>query len=185
MRIENPPRDLPTMIARRFEWSMGVPEVFFAREEQRIALAGQAMARRFQQGGRLLVFAQGSGRAAAEQIAATFMQPCASENQAFPALVLHDESFSFAAQLRLLGRGQDIACGLTRTTQNSQVTVALAEARKLGLLTLGLSGSEEEGWPEPEPDFLFAVSTHDPLVIQETHAMLSNILWELVQSCEL
>lgn len=180
MRIENPPRDLPTMVARRFEWSMGVPEAFFAREEQRIAQACLAMTRRFQQGGRLLAFGHGAGATDAQHIALAFGHPALVGRRALPALVLRDDGTSFAEQLRVLARPQDIALGIAPGEHCAPLVSALLEARSLELLTLGLLGGEATPLLEHAPDFLFAVNTHDPLVIQETHETLYHLLWELV-----
>ncbi len=183
MRIENPPRDLPTMVARRFEWSMAVPEAFFAREEQRIAEACLAMARRFHQGGRLLAFGNGSWSTDAQHVAVEFVHPVIVGKRALPALALTNDgaiTSSFADQLRVLARPQDIALGFSLPENSADIVAALAEARRAGLLTLSLTGGDGSQFQELAPDFLFAVNTHDPLVIQETHETLYHVLWELV-----
>ena len=183
MRIENPPRDLPTMVARRFEWSMGVPEAFFAREEQRIAEACWAMARRFHQGGRLLAFGNGAWASDAQHVAVEFVHPVIVGKRALPALALSSDgtvTSSFADQLRVLARPQDIALGIAPADNCANIAAALVEARNMGMLTLGLTGGDGKQFEESMPDFLFAVSTHDPLVIQETHETLYHVLWELV-----
>lgn len=183
MRIENPPRDLPTMVARRFEWSMAVPEAFFAREEQRIAEACLAMARRFHQGGRLLAFGNGSWSTDAQHVAVEFVHPVIVGKRALPALALTNDgaiTSSFADQLRVLARPQDIALGFSLPENSADIVAALAEARRVGLLTLSLTGGDGSQFQELAPDFLFAVNTHDPLVIQETHETLYHVLWELV-----
>ena len=180
MRIENPPRDLPTIVARRFEWSMGVPEAFFAREEQRIAEACWAMARRFHQGGRLLAFGNNAWASDAQHVAVEFVHPVIVGKRALPALALSNNGASFADQLRVLARPQDIALGIAPADTCANIAAALVEARRMKLLTLGLTGGEGEQFQESAPDFLFTVNTHDPLVIQETHETLYHVLWELV-----
>lgn len=183
MRIENPPRDLPTMVARRFEWSMGVPEAFFAREEQRIAEACWAMARRFYQGGRLLAFGNGAWASDAQHVAVEFVHPVIVGKRALPALALSSDGAvmsAFADQLRVLARPQDIALGIAPADNCANVSAALVEAQQMGLLTLGLTGGDGQQFQESTLDFLFAVNTHDPLVIQETHETLYHVLWELV-----
>ncbi len=179
MRIENPPRDLPTIVARRFEWSIATPEAFFAREEQRIAEACQAMACRFHQGGRLLAFGQGAWASDAQHVAVEFVHPVIVGKRALPALALSSDR-SFASQIRVLAHPQDIALGFLATGQDAEVHAALDEAGQMGLLTLGLAGGQDEQEQSYTPDFSFVVNTHDPLVIQETHETLYHILWELV-----
>ena len=183
MRIENPPRDLPTIVARRFEWSMASPEVFFAREEERIAEACWAMARRFHQGGRLLAFGNGAWATDAQHVAVEFVHPVIVGKRALPALALSNTGNttpSFADQLRVLARPQDIALGFSSTDNSENIVAALTEARRVGLLTLSLTGGDGAPFQECAPDFLFAVKTHDPLVIQEIHETLYHVLWELV-----
>jgi D-sedoheptulose 7-phosphate isomerase len=183
MRIEHPPRDLPTIVARRFEWSIGVPEAFFAREEQRLAEVGLALAQRFREGGRLLVFGNGAWAAHARHIAALFMHPPIADKRVLPALALDSEGVSFIDQLRVLARPQDMALGIAPGEDCTRVSAALLEARNAGLLTLGLIGGDGEGFQESAPDFLFAVNTHDPLIILETHQTLYYVLWALVHLC--
>ena len=89
---KNPPRDLPTLVARRFEWSMATPEAFFAREAQRIAEACWAMARRFHQGGRLLAFGHGAWTTDAQHVAVEFVHPVIVGKRALPALALSNDS---------------------------------------------------------------------------------------------
>jgi D-sedoheptulose 7-phosphate isomerase len=50
----------------------------------------------------------------------------------------------------------------------------------MGLLTLGLAGSDGGLFRQAELDFCFVVQSSDPLVIQETHETLYHVLWELV-----
>ena len=182
MRIENPPRDLPTIVERRFEWSRAVPEAFFAREEQRIAEACWAMAQRFQQGGRLLAFGNGAWASDARHVAVEFVHPVIVGKRALPALALtsNDPALSFADQLRVLARPQDIALGFSASDNCAAIVAALAEARSMGLLTLGLMGGDGEALQEESAAFFFHVHSHDPLVIQETHETLYHVLWELV-----
>lgn len=62
----------------------------------------------------------------------------------------------------------------------ANVTSALAKAKEMGLLTLGLVGGDGGQIKQGQFDFCFVVRSHDPLVIQETHETLYHILWELV-----
>src|SRR3984893_5534854 len=193
MRIENPPRDLPTMVARRFEWSMGVPEAFFALEEQRIAEACWAMARRFHQGGRLLAFGNGAWATDAQHVSVEFVHPVIVGKRALPALALTNDSATlsglmargdadmpFVRQIGVLARAQDIAMGFSPDGDCTNVVAPLSLARSMGLLTLGLAGGDGGLLGRAELDFCFVVQARDPLVIQETHETLYHILWELV-----
>jgi D-sedoheptulose 7-phosphate isomerase len=185
--------DLLALVTARFALSEKVPETFFSAEARKIAEACWAMARRFHQGGRLLAFGNGAWASDAQHIAVEFVHPVIVGKRALPALALTNDSAtlsglmaggdaasSFARQLRVLARPQDIAIGYSPDGQCANVLSALTTARAMGLLTLGLMG--EGGGPiqQSQLDFSFVVPAQDPLVIQETHETLYHVLWELV-----
>jgi D-sedoheptulose 7-phosphate isomerase len=185
--------DLHALVAARFEQSMTIPEAFFAKETGRIAEACWAMARRFHQGGRLLAFGNGAWATDAQHVSVEFVHPVIVGKRALPALALTNDSATlsglmaggnaqmpFVRQLRALARPQDIAMGFSPDGCCTNVVAALKLARQMGLLTLGLAGGDGGLLKQTELDFCFVVSTHDPLVIQETHETLYHVLWELV-----
>jgi D-sedoheptulose 7-phosphate isomerase len=185
--------DLMALVEARFAQSMTVPEAFFTAEAERIAEACWAMARRFQQGGRLLACGNGAWATDAQHVAVEFVHPVIVGKRALPALALtndsatlsglmstEDATLSFARQLRILARAQDIAMGLSPDGRCANVASALAAASQMGLLTLGLVGGDGGHLGQARLDFCFVVGSRDPLVIQETHETLYHILWELV-----
>ena len=178
--------ELSTLVEQRFAQSMAVPEAFFAREEEQIARACWAMARRFQQGGRLLAFGNGAAATDAQHVAVEFVHPVIVGKRALPALALSNASADsgstspFAHRLQVLGRPQDIAMGFSLADNCANVLAGIAEAKRMGMLTLCLTGESGELTREIAPDFLFRVSSRDPLAVQETHETLYHILWELV-----
>lgn len=184
---------LLALVTARFAQSMAVPETFFAAEAGHIAEACFAMARRFHQGGRLLAFGNGSWATDAQHVAVEFVHPVIVGKRALPALALTNDSAtlsglmagsdgtqSFSRQLRVLARPQDMAMGFSPDGNCANVLAALAKARDMGLLTLGLVGGDGGLIQQSQCDFCFVVRSHDPLVIQETHETLYHILWELV-----
>lgn len=188
--------DLETLVATRFEQSMSVPEMFFVAEAGRIAEACWAMARRFHEGGRLLAFGNGAWATDAQHVSVEFVHPVIVGKRALPALALTNDSATlsglmaggdtdmpFVRQLRVLARPHDIAMGFSPDGNCTNVVAALAAARRMGLLTLGLTGGDGGllgQMKQTELDFCFVVQAHDPLVIQETHETLYHVLWELV-----
>lgn len=185
--------DLMALVTARFEQSMTVPEIFFTEEAGRIAGACWAMARRFHQGGRLLAFGNGAWATDAQHVAVEFVHPVIVGKRALPALALTNDSATlsglmagasadmpFVRQLNVLARPQDIALGFSPDGRCTNVAAALALARQMGLLTLGLAGGDGGLFRQTAMDFCFIVPSHDPLVIQETHETLYHVLWELV-----
>ena len=182
-------QSLEAILEARFEQSMQIPEVFFTQEAEQIAHACWAMARRFHQGGRLLAFGNGAWATDAQHISVEFVHPVIVGKRALPALALTNDSATlstigtqeaiFVRQLRVLARPQDIAVGFSPDGNCSNILAALDEARRTGLLTLGLGGAGGQ-MKRDILDFRFIVPSHDPMVIQETHETLYHVLWELV-----
>ena len=183
--------ELDRLVAARFEQSIAVPEAFFGAQVERIAEACWAMARRFHQGGRLLAFGNGAWATDAQHVSVEFVHPVIVGKRALPALALTNDSATlsrsrgsdgadFARQIAVLARPQDMALGFSPDGRCANVLDALHEARRRGLLTLGLTGGDAGQFAEAELDFCFVVPARDPLVVQETHETLYHVLWELV-----
>src|SRR5213595_217772 len=126
--------NLMGLVTARFAQSMSVPEAFFASEAGRIAEACWAMARRFHQGGRLLAFGNGAWATDAQHVSVEFVHPVIVGKRALPALALTNDSatlsglmseenssVSFARQLSVLARPQDIAMGFSPDGQCANV----------------------------------------------------------------
>ena len=185
--------DLESMVARRFEQSMTIPETFFEDEVERIAEACWAMARRFSQGGRLLAFGSGAQATDAQHVSVEFVHPVIVGKRALPALALTNDSATmsgmmakgntdtlFVRQIRILARAKDIAIGFSLDGNDLNVLETLNVAKRMDLLTLNLTGCDGGLSKEIEIDYNFVIHSHDPFVIQETHETLYHVLWELV-----
>ena len=185
--------DLEALVARRFELSMSIPEMFFENEAGRIAEACWAMARRFFQGGRLLAFGNGAQATDAQHVSVEFVHPVIVGKRALPALALTNDSATmsgmmakgntdtlFTHQIRVLASSQDIAMGFSSDGNDANILDALNLAKQMGLLTLCLSGGNGGLSKETEIDYDFVIQSQDPFVIQETHETLYHVLWELV-----
>ncbi len=170
---------------------MAVPETFFTAESERIAQCCWAMAKRFHQGGRLLAFGNGACATDAQHVAVEFVHPVIVGKRALPALALTNDSAAlsglhggdgvdFARLLAILARPQDIAMGFSPDGRCANVLAALNEARRMGLLTLGLAGGDGGQFAHAQLDFCFVVPSHDAPTVQETHETLYHVLWELV-----
>lgn len=181
---------LRALVETRFEQSMQVPDAFFAAEAEQIAQCCWALARRFQQGGRLLTFGNGAWSSDAQHVAVEFVHPVIVGKRALPALALtNDHAMSstgdadgppFVRQIAVLARPQDMALGFSTDGNCRNIRAALDAARQHGLLTLALIGGAGGALAQAELDFCFRVPSADPLVIQETHETLYHVFWELV-----
>jgi len=165
-----------------------------ARDGTRIAACAQAMAERFAAGGRLLSFGNGGSSTDAQDVTTTFMFPGAAARP-LPALALtadmavvtalaNDIGFEvvFARQIAAWGRPQDIALGLSTSGGSANVLAGFEQARRLGLLTIGLAGYDGGRMAEASTiDHLFVIPSASVHRIQEAQTTVFNVLHELTQ----
>ncbi|MBA2457930.1 MAG: SIS domain-containing protein [Gemmatimonadales bacterium] len=188
-----PPARGPELVRRRFARSIEVSTRFFEANVDEISRACLEMARRFQAGGRLLVFGEGAEATDAHHMAVEFVHPVIVGKRALPAIALtsdvavltghaaSNDVQGFARVLDVLGRSQDIAVGLSRDGHAAAVVAGLRRARSRGLLTVGLAGGDGGRMRSAGgADFLFVVPEKDFLIVQEVHETLYHVLWELV-----
>lgn len=153
-------------------------DAFFQRHADDVSRACRSMAERFHRDGRLLVFGDHAARTDAYHVSVEFVHPVLVGKRALPALVLEDDP---GRGLRLLGRPEDVAMGISSTSRSSRVDDGLGVAEERGLLTVALDGGDTDGLTAPRAvDHRFAVNDADPMVVQEVQETLYHVLWELV-----
>jgi D-sedoheptulose 7-phosphate isomerase len=158
-----------------------------------LAACAEAMAIRFEAGGRLYCFGNGGSSTDAQAVAAMFCSPGAGWRP-LPAVALpndvavltalaNDVSFEvvFARQLAAFARPEDIAFGLSTSGGSANVLRAFDEARSRGLLTVGLAGYDGGKMSDAGLDHLFVVPSPSVHRIQEAQTTVYDVLWELVQ----
>ena len=175
-RVE-PSVTAPSSARSHFAASNAIADAFFGNHADDIARCCQAMAGRFQDGGRLLVCGEGAQRSDAAHVVVEFLHPVVVGKRALPATALHGDSASDAvAQFETLARAGDILMVLCAGTLDVRLSRLVSAGRVRGVLTVVLTG---EGDTTRAVDHPFAVPTADAFVVQETHEMLYHILWEL------
>ncbi|MGN6172554.1 MAG: D-sedoheptulose-7-phosphate isomerase [Streptosporangiaceae bacterium] len=176
----------------------------FARRETPIAdLAGQAgavseachaMAVRFHQGGKLVVFGTGAESTDALHVAVEFVHPVIVGKRALPAISLTADVATvtglaagdgmdgiFAHQISMLAEPADIALGIAADSSSPSVLRGLETAKQMGLLTIALTGGQDGAIADSVAvDHLLTVRSDDPRVVKEVHVTIYHILWELV-----
>ena len=153
---------------------------FFTQNAERIAAACQAMAERFQLGGRLLVRGGAAQRSDVSHAVVEFLHPVIVGKRSLPAMALPNvNTAGDDAPLRTLGRPQDIVLVVAGVECTADDQMVLDRARDRGMLTLLLGGDDALA-PVGLAAFCFHVPSGDPCIVQETHEMLYHILWELV-----
>lgn len=124
-----------------------------AESGARIVAAGQAMARAFAGGATLLAFGNGGSTTDAQDLVTELLNPPFPAWSPLPAIALtndiavvtavgNDVGFTniFSRQIIAYGRTGDIALGFSTSGNSANVLAALEQAKKQGLLTIGLTG---------------------------------------------
>jgi D-sedoheptulose 7-phosphate isomerase len=162
---------------------------------EQIVAAGQAMARAFANGATLLAFGNGGSTTDAQDMVTELLNPPFPDWLSLPAIALtndiavvtavaNDVGFDnvFARQVIAFGRAGDIALGISTSGNSSNVLVAFEQAKKQGLLTIGLAGYDGgKMMHSPAVDFCInAPSDHIPR-IQEAQATIYHALLDIIQ----
>lgn len=163
---------------------------FFTSHAEQISRCVEALADRFERGGRLYAMGNGGSACDAAHLAVEFRHPITEKRRALPAVCLtqdaalltaigNDTDFSrvFAEQLELDARPIDIALGISTSGASTNVLRALRRAGELDMLTIGFAG-RDGGLMRVCCQFCFVVPSWSTHRIQETHTVLLHVLWD-------
>ncbi|HEX3605820.1 MAG TPA: SIS domain-containing protein [Candidatus Dormibacteraeota bacterium] len=169
-------------------------QVLLAESEDEIVVCAEAMAARFLAGGRLLCCGNGGSATAAADIVAEYLFPTAphrpvaalslTNDVAVVTAVANDVSFDdiFVRQVIALGRPGDVVLGVSTSGNSENVLRGQREARRRGMLTVGLAGYDGGRMAHDNAlDHCFVVRSSSVHRIQEVQTTLYHVLWELVQ----
>ena len=163
---------------------------------EQIIAAGQAMARAFAKGATLFAFGNGGSTTDAQDLVTELIDPPFPNWSPLPAIALtndiavvtavaNDVGFDnvYARQVIAFGQRGDIAFGISTSGNSTNVLVALAQAKKQGLLTVGLAGYDGgKMMHSPAVDFCInSPSDHIPR-IQEAQATAYHALVEVIHA---
>jgi D-sedoheptulose 7-phosphate isomerase len=155
--------------------------------------AAVAMAARFRAGGRLFSFGNGGSATDAAGVAALFRHPpwgtplpaaCLAADEAVITALSNDVGFElvFSRQLIARSRPADIALGLSTSGNSTNLLHAFAEARRRGLLSVGVAGYEGGQMAAcGELDHCLVARAQSVHRIQESQAALVFAVWSRVQ----
>ncbi len=146
-------------ILRKCGESVEMKEKFFAKYAAEIETLSREMAERFSRGHKLLTMGNGGSLCDALHFAVEFTHP-------------------IIEKLRLLGQPGDIALAVSTSGKSPNLIYALEEARKKQMLTVAWAGKDGGRFPEVA-DYCFIVPSYSIHRIQEVHATLVHVLWDL------
>ncbi len=147
----------------------------------------------FKNGGKILFCGNGGSAADAQHLAAELSgqfyfdrEPLNSEalhvNTSYLTAVANDYSYEevYSRMVKGIGKKGDVLIGLSTSGNSANVLKAFEVAKKIGMLTVGLTG-ETGGKMKDISDFLINVPSVDTPRIQESHIMIGHILCELIE----
>jgi D-sedoheptulose 7-phosphate isomerase len=194
-RVTPPPiprGELARKVLRQAREAASLKDQFFTENAERIVACCEAMADRFNHGGRLFSMGNGGSSCDAIHLSVEFMHPIIEKRPALPTISLttdiavmtaigNDQDFSliFSQQLKMLGQRGDMALGVSTSGKSSNINRAMQMAREMGMTTIGFSGKDGGRMPQ-YCDHCFIVPSFSIPRIQETHETLLHIIWDLV-----
>ncbi len=163
---------------------------------EQIVAAGQAMARAFMSGATLFAFGNGGSTTDAQDMVTELLNPPFAHWSPLPAIALtndisvvtaigNDVGFDniFLRQIIAFGRKGDIALGISTSGNSANVLAALQQARKQGLLTIGLAGYDGGKMLQSQAvDICINVSSDHIPRIQEAQATVYHALLEVIHT---
>ena len=186
-------RDLAASAEGKGAVSSALQRATLDREAPAIDAAAAAMAQRFAGGGQLFTFGNGGSSTDAASLASLFARPawgaalparCLADDSAVLTALANDVGFDLVFSRQLIAHAEpgDIALGISTSGNSRNVLVALEEATRRGLMTVGIAGYDggEMGASEHVRHCL-VVRDDSVHRVQETQAALGDALWHGVQ----
>ena len=179
-------------IVKIFQESSQVKEAFVNENLNRMVKVVEAVTSALKAGNQVLLFGNGGSAADAQHIAAEFVNRFIIERPPLPAIALttdssiitsigNDYDFTeiFSKQIRAIGRRGDIAWGMTTSGTSTNVIKGLEVAKKMGMVTIGLTG-RDGGDVAKIADHSLNVSSISTPRIQEVHITAGHVICEMV-----
>jgi len=192
MTLERTTENARDKILRKCAESMEMKERFFQKYADQIDELAHEMAARFAAGKKLLVMGNGGSLCDALHFSVEFTHPIIEKRQAFPVIPLmtdiatltaisNDIDFSraYLNQLNLHGQEGDMVLAVSTSGKSPNLIYAFEAARQKQMLTIAWAG--KDGGPLADiSDYSFVVPSYSIHRIQEVHATLVHIVWDLI-----
>jgi D-sedoheptulose 7-phosphate isomerase len=166
---------------------------FGAEKAGLIVTVGHRIAACLRAGGKVLTFGNGGSAADAQHLAAELVGRYLKDRPAWPAIALTTDTsiltsvandFGYEAvfrrQVEAHGRPGDVAVGISTSGRSPSVVTALAKAREMGLITIGMTG-QGGGKLAGQVDYLIEVPSPATPRVQEVHGLVIHVLCAIVE----
>jgi len=159
----------------------------------RVEAAATACVTSLTNGGKILLAGNGGSAADSQHIAGELVSRFAFDRPGVPAIALTTDTsiltaigndygyeMLFARQLQAYAKKGDVFIAYSTSGKSPNITAALREARKLGVIRIGMTGGN--GGPMMDLcDHYLNVPAAETPKIQEVHAVLGHILCGLIE----
>ncbi len=148
----------------------------------------------YKNGKKVLTAGNGGSTADAQHIAGELVGRFQKERRALDAIALTNDMFVmtavgndfgferiFARQVQAHGNDGDIFIGISTSGNSENIISALNEAKKQGLITIGLTGKNKCRMEEL-CDYIIKVPSDKTPIIQECHVMIGHILCSIIEN---
>jgi D-sedoheptulose 7-phosphate isomerase len=183
-------------VALKAQASIEAKREFFAANAGAVVAVAAAIADVYRHGGRLFAMGNGGSSCDAAHIAVEFLHPITAGRPALTAINLvadtammtavgNDVGFAhiFVRQLIAQARRGDCLIGVSTSGNSENLLAAFAQARAMGVVTIGLSGHDGGRMAAGATlDHCLVVASDSIHRIQETHVAIYHILWDLVHT---
>lgn len=179
-------------IIKIFRESSQLKEAFVNENLTRIVAVVEAVTAALKGGNKILLFGNGGSAADAQHLAAEFVNRFVIERPPLPAIALttdtsvitsigNDYDFAdiFSKQIRAIGQKGDVAWGMSTSGTSANVIKGLEVAKKIGMMTVGLTG-RDGGEIARIVDHALIVSSSSTPRIQEVHITVGHVICEMV-----
>jgi D-sedoheptulose 7-phosphate isomerase len=187
-----PAENFREKILRKCGESVEMKQKFFSQYAEQIEAMSRAMAQRFKSGRKMLVMGNGGSLCDALHFSVEFTHPIIEKRASFPVIPLMtdiatmtaigndlDYSQVFVNQLRLHAQPEDMALAVSTSGKSANLIYAMEAARELRLLTIAWLG-KDGGRLADMVDYSFIVPSYSIHRIQEVHATMVHIVWDLI-----
>lgn len=153
----------------------------------------QVTADAFKNGHKVLFCGNGGSAADAQHIAAELSGRFYTDRDPLPAEALHvnssymtavanDYSYDvvYSRMIKGSGRKGDVLFAISTSGNSKNILLAVEEARKQGMITIGLTG-ENGGKMKDACDYIIRIPSNDTPRIQESHIMAGHIICQLIE----
>ena len=180
------------IIKKAFQEGTQIKDQFLKDSLGQVVKVVNVITAALKKGNKILLFGNGGSAADAQHLAAEFVNRFLIERPPLPAIALttdtsiitsigNDYDFAqiFAKQIRAIGQPGDVAIGMSTSGVSPNVLRGLEIAKKMGLVTIGLTG-RDGGQIAQAVDYCLNVSSNSVPRIQEVHITLGHVICELV-----